>query len=235
VNVVSPSSGVSFIYYNYPNGAAFSPPSAVILPGGTSSPSVVVNKPGFYQCMIRDNNSQCTTTVNTTIVLNDILSQVGVLPTPPSCSTCCDGTLTFSVPASLANNFSVSASSGTINGNPPTSLSNLCYGSLYYTLYNTQNNCNLDGFIQIDGTVGLSEKVAHEKLIIYPNPSNGNFVIKNLVDTQAHIIITTLDGQLITNFKFKEMNDLCYLSGGVYILTIKTTGSVLRKKLIIDK
>lgn len=235
ITVTSYTQNITYLYYNYPYGASFSPLNSIQPPSGTTSSVVTVNYPGLYQCIVKDNYTQCTTTVNTTIVLNDVLSQVTLMPTPPSCSTCCDGSVAFSVPASLANNFSVSVSSGTINGNPPTSVSNLCYGMWNYTLYNTQNNCMLPGSLNINGTVGIKENLKDNEIVIYPNPSNGLLYLTAHDNETFSAKIISMDGREIIFTEVKDQMDLSGLPEGVYTIELKAKNQLARKKLIITK
>ncbi|HEY3430199.1 MAG TPA: T9SS type A sorting domain-containing protein, partial [Cyclobacteriaceae bacterium] len=81
-------------------------------------------------------------------------------------------------------------------------------------------------------TTGLPEE--EHPVVIYPNPSNGDFYLKGLVD---NIHILTITGQPVA-FTMEEQGDekkvnMATVSRGVYILTYRSGQKVYTEKLII--
>lgn len=78
-----------------------------------------------------------------------------------------------------------------------------------------------------DGTTKVNQ-VSDQRFIFYPNPSYGNFTIKNEDALEKEMYIMSLDGKLIQHLKIEPnavlIKDLSYLSSGLYLIRV-TTGS----------
>ena len=83
-----------------------------------------------------------------------------------------------------------------------------------------------------NGTGGLASTVASNssssnKILISPNPNNGNFTIQSKLEENAIITIFSLDGKKVFEDKLRELEESHQISvpnlqSGIYILTIVT-------------
>ncbi|MGZ4040143.1 MAG: T9SS type A sorting domain-containing protein [Bacteroidia bacterium] len=84
------------------------------------------------------------------------------------------------------------------------------------------------------GATGISEESVQSKTIIYPNPATDKFTIESTVEKQT-IQIFDLNGRnvLTQNTSGTTTIDASGLKEGVYSVSIKTSNSLINKKLII--
>lgn len=88
----------------------------------------------------------------------------------------------------------------------------------------------------LDLPLGTEEYQYAPSFSIYPNPSNGNFVLKAGAGADIRIIDET--GQTVRQFSLPESNSQLSVSGlanGIYILVAEKNGSVVTKKLIANR
>ena len=69
-------------------------------------------------------------------------------------------------------------------------------------------------------------------LNLYPNPTQGQFVIETQNFNAQSIIIYDEAGRQIKNTSFKTQTDISNLSSGVYFVEVKGTEGVLRKRVV---
>lgn len=85
----------------------------------------------------------------------------------------------------------------------------------------------------------LVEQTNLQSLLIYPNPTNGEFVIHTSLQGEVFCKIFTLDGRLIQTMSFKSQvhwNALKQLSKGIYVIEVDGThGEKQIRKLIISE
>jgi hypothetical protein len=233
IPIASPTNGLRYLMINFPAGTAVSNNSFLIPPGSASN-FVSVDKTGFFQCQVTNTVNGCSTIVDINVMAPGPLSQITLSPTPPTCSSCCDGSITFNIPSGF-NTYSVAANMGTLTGNPPTTLNNLCYGNLSYTIANTSNNCVLIGSLLIDGTVSLREFEREELFLIYPNPAQSFVFVKNLSGDVGSLRVSSVEGKMIQKCELKEQTSISGLSKGIYFIELSVGNSVQRKKLIVTE
>jgi len=100
-------------------------------------------------------------------------------------------------------------------------------------------NCDIGAYEYGSNVLSIKEIVEHKNnLVVYPNPSTGNFFIKVPKDDQSQrgsIQIFSLDGKLILS---KDLNDdttpLSLSIKGVYILKITIGDKLLSHKILIN-
>jgi len=119
----------------------------------------------------------------------------------------------------------------------PTTINN----TTTYTVTGTDaNGCSSFATIgvRVVACTGIGEIDKPEALVnIYPNPSNGNFVIQ--VKTQMHLSLVNELGQVIRELNFSEGNNYLLeihdLSNGIYFIKGLNEGSAIQNKIIVNK
>ncbi|HEX7412961.1 MAG TPA: T9SS type A sorting domain-containing protein, partial [Bacteroidia bacterium] len=98
--------------------------------------------------------------------------------------------------------------------------------------YNTSDTCNY-----FDHCGSIVQNKALEQINIYPNPSNGTFIIETNATTKQTIQIYDVNGKvvLMQTINAKATIDANRLSEGVYNISIINTEAVINKRLIIVK
>lgn len=95
------------------------------------------------------------------------------------------------------------------------------------------------GATEVQSIVSSTKRNVDPNIVdIYPNPSDGNFFVKNNYATNMEIIVCSIAGKIeYTGFinSVNEKLDLTFLQNGVYILYIKLDNSLCSKTLIINK
>ena len=92
-------------------------------------------------------------------------------------------------------------------------------GELYFYTNNPLDNPSFEG---------------NSAVVVYPNPSNGNFTIQvpdGFIGSNA--IIYNLFGQSIKAFSIDDANQNVNLEKGVYLLQIQKDNQVITKKIIV--
>ncbi|GAB4136512.1 MAG: hypothetical protein Fur0041_11030 [Bacteroidia bacterium] len=92
-------------------------------------------------------------------------------------------------------------------------------------------------------TIGITENTATAEMVLWPNPSNGNFTLfyKSANEDQIQITVTDVSGRIV----FKQMNavssgsnsfslDLGNAAKGVYTINIDSENGQIVRKLVID-
>lgn len=87
------------------------------------------------------------------------------------------------------------------------------------------------------GIVGENELISTQEFSIYPNPSNGFFVVESINQILLdRIEVYTIYGQKILNESFQKTQikevDLSQLSNGVYLVNIYSDSNVITKRII---
>jgi hypothetical protein len=228
---ITPTTGLRYYMSNYPPGTAFSN-NSITLPAGVTTNSVAVDMVGFFQCLVTNTVNGCYTVADITVTVADQIGGISFSPTPPSCSTCCDGSLAINPPSGFTT-YNVSASMGNVTGNPATAITNLCYGFLNYTVTNTANSCFYNGSMTIDGTVDVKEVENNKLFLLYPNPASSSVIIVNLSGKEGWVRILNIEGKEIQKEKLGNEIKINDLVAGVYFVEVNLDNSLFRKKLIV--
>lgn len=87
------------------------------------------------------------------------------------------------------------------------------------------------------GSVGIVDNEIYKQLNVYPNPAN-NFVTVANLPSNSTILITDITGKLIYTSKVAADNTVIgteNFRSGVYFISIESNGSVVNRKLVINK
>jgi hypothetical protein len=109
-------------------------------------------------------------------------------------------------------------------------------GGWYYVTVTDANGCSATDSIEVTITVGLSQ--LESKIHIYPNPSFGNYVLLDGVDTQLikRIELISIDSRNVVLQIIDHKIDLHGVDDGVYILRIFSDDELIhQEKLVIVK
>jgi hypothetical protein len=85
---------------------------------------------------------------------------------------------------------------------------------------------------------GIQEQKLEDNLTIYPNPTNGDFIIESHSSGNLQISIMDITGNLVLETSVKEGKTAInadHLSSGVYTICIKGNVGIINKKLVIVK
>jgi hypothetical protein len=112
----------------------------------------------------------------------------------------------------------------------------------YTVIVSDTNSCKNSTTLYVEIT-GIDE-VNDQSISVYPNPSNGNFIVELVQSENSAAIsidvVNTL-GQIIfsseekMSSQAKEEIELKSVSSGVYFIEIRTASDFVRKKIVIEK
>jgi hypothetical protein len=209
----SATPGATFIWFQNGN----------VIPGATSS-TYTANASGSYTATASNNACSSPVSNNTDVT-------VSVKPATPIISQ---------------NNFILTSSSNTNNqwyknGAIITGATNRIYNVTAngtYTLAVITNGCasNFSAQTTITNT-GIADEAATQKVVIYPNPSNGIFNLSVPENKNGKIQVTDLAGKLITAQEFtgnETKLDLQQSPKGIYLVRITTDGQSIIRRIIVE-
>jgi len=85
----------------------------------------------------------------------------------------------------------------------------------------------------MEGSTLSVDEFSSEDLVVYPNPSKGTVFIKNHKLNTTNVMIHTINGQRVFNFKKAENSiDISNLQTGTYILTLQQGHKIYQHKII---
>ena len=109
-----------------------------------------------------------------------------------------------------------------------------------YTITGTdQNGCVGTATISIKVSIcfGIDEQSKNFAVSIYPNPSNGNFVVKSPVNIKLGLFSET--GQLLQNFELSADNaykiQIDHLAKGIYFLRGNNGSERINEKIVVSE
>jgi hypothetical protein len=212
---------------------------------GQNPSQICYQTPGVYDVTLITTNANGMDTLT-------LLNYIIVNPTPP-----------FPIVTLSGNTLTSTAASGyqwQFNSVDIPGATNQSYDVLqsgYYTVSITdQNGCvsSTTTYILIEG---IGEANSHANVLIYPNPSNGNFMVEGLngqMVGEVQIQIHNTLGQIIFSSEekisgngYKKEIDLCRdampcVSAGIYLIEISVRNSsdiiqdlLMRRKIVITK
>ncbi len=211
-----------------------------LFPGGTPSSStdqnpidICYNTPGTYDVTLITTNSNGSDTLT-------LSNYINVYSTPAFPTITQNGyTLTSSPAASYQWQLNFTDIPGATNQSYT-----ITQTGYYTVIIGDSNGCvnSATQYVLIDG---ISENQNDNAIAIYPNPSNGNFMIEwvnGLPSEKISIEVLNTLGQkvfsseeeIFTPSFIKEIS-LKNISAGIYFLEIKSENIFLKKKIIISK
>jgi hypothetical protein len=205
------------------------PPPQSTLAG---SPIYNVYVQGIYSLTVQDSYNGCLKTG--TINVSDNSPFFTLQGMAPSSSVSCNGTVVISPTVNAG--YTVSVDMGTLTGTPQNTVTNLCYGTLHVCLTYTATGCKKCDSLMINGFTGVISNNAEDELLIYPNPSQNSFTIKN-IRSAVTIKLFSSDGKLLKqqNIQNEEKINISEFSEGIYLAEIKVDSGIVRKKLVIQR
>ena len=107
-----------------------------------------------------------------------------------------------------------------------------------YAVIVTENGCSDTSSCYNVTVVGISESINNPVLIVYPNPSVGNFQL--ISDSQLPLLLDVFDttGKLVaskSNVQSNSTINLSVLQNGIYYLRFVNDESSLTRQVIIQK
>ena len=188
---------------------------------------------GTYQVVITDSNS-CSETNSFQVVEPAPISLNGTI-TEPSTANSTDGAIQL-FPNGGMTPYTISWSHGDSSFNP----TNLSAGNYTVTLTD-DNNCQSIETFNLLGPVGINDIDLITNFTLFPNPTKSSFNVTASFSTtlKGEIELTNLLGQVLNRFSFnnsslKEEFDVSQLPTGIYLVTLKTEGGQLTKKLVVE-
>ena len=105
------------------------------------------------------------------------------------------------------------------------------------TIYRLANNSMVTVNV-INSATGINQLTSSNKQVtVYPNPSNGNFVIETSAITKQTLYIYDVNGRMVLTqtINGKTNIDLSSLPNGIYNISIISNESVVNKRVVIAK
>jgi hypothetical protein len=97
---------------------------------------------------------------------------------------------------------------------------------------------NYNGFVQCDVITNALDVSHNNDVVIFPNPNNGKFEIKeNALSNNSidKVSIYTLDGKSIFSCDgIPSVNSIPQLKQGVYIVSIKSNSGISNRKIVVN-
>ncbi|HYV90569.1 MAG TPA: PKD domain-containing protein [Chitinophagales bacterium] len=193
---------------------------------------ICYNTPGLYSVTLITTNAFGSDTLT-------LLNYITVFATPPFPAITQAGyTLTSTSAASYQWQFNSVDIPGATNQSYT-----VLQSGLYTVIVGDSNNCvnSANQYVLISGIAELSDA----NISIYPNPSDGNFMVElsnGLIAGQVSIDVVNSLGQKvfsieekITATDIKKEIDLSDVARGVYFIGIKTENEFVRKKILLTK
>jgi hypothetical protein len=121
-----------------------------------------------------------------------------------------------------------------------TGLGYVQHGSIpqgYYTKTLTGTLKNLSICDSIAHTTGINIPANTNNINIYPNPSNGNFIIESNSITKQTVQMYDINGRVVLTqtINGKTAIDASNLTGGVYTISIISDQCIVNRRIIITK
>lgn len=192
---------------------------------------------GNYSVTIEDNNG-CSAVSNINLIdTSNLVHIISVDTVSTSCNSCSDGTINLNLDT-LGTPYTFLWD----NGETTEDLINLIAGTYSVTITNA-NGCTLDTSFVISTSVGVEQIPSLINAKVYPNPSDGNFVVEFNSSLTEPIMIHIYNnlGQTIYTRKLEQMDlskiiqiELKDCSTGIYFLQLTSKQRYFTQRIIID-
>jgi len=211
-----------------------------IFPGGSPSFStdqnptnICYNTSGLFDVTLITTNANGTDT----LMLPDYIT---VYPTPPFPSITQVG---YTLTSSPANSYQWQFNAVDIPGATNQSYTILQTG--YYTVVVGDSNSCKNSFTVYVLISGINDVMGDANILIYPNPSDGHFIVElpngfiadeisiDVVNTLGQKVFSSTESRSVRNAHWKKQIDLSNVACGTYFIDIKTENEFVRKKILI--
>jgi len=156
-----------------------------------------------------------------------------VITTPPSCPSCCDGSITIDSLTGGCPPYSYTWS----NGSNMPAVYPICYDSTFTLTITDAGQCCPDTTfnLKIASPTNLNEyEILYNSFIVAPNPNNGSFTIDVGNIENATIEIYNISGQLILKEALLESITPINLKQnpkGIYFVKVETKNKAIVRKI----
>lgn len=119
---------------------------------------------------------------------------------------------------------------GTLTGKPRVMFAfemHHAWGNLFY----------LDN-VTLTGVTGIADSDKDDDLVVYPNPSTGQFTVQGSMLNEGHVEVLDVTGRKVFSRDLEQETmslDLTSQPNGIYFLQMKTEAGVKTEKLVISK
>lgn len=195
---------------------------------------------GSYTVTVTDANGCVMLSTSVTISEPTAIS-VNANATDVTCAGCTDGSL-----SAVASGGAAPYSYMWTPGNYATDVVYNVAAGTYTVVITDDNGCTATETVSVVDNNSSNptslENFNNEDMMVYPNPNNGEFVIrfKGAVQGNATIDILDIQGKLVYSFKDKVGNtisgtkvDVKYLSSGTYMVRVSVGGKVYNNRVVI--
>jgi hypothetical protein len=200
------------------------------LAGSPTNSSVPVNAPGVYNCTITP-SSGCKTVLSTTVANSGAIT---VSVTPGSTTICQGSSVNLTAMGATTYNWSGPALSSTtgsvVTANPMFSSSYVVAGST-----GTCSSSPVTINVNVTTCTGINElNQGVFGLNVYPNPANGEFVIRTSQELELNVVNEL--GQVVKEIELNRENKfetkVNDLNSGIYFITDRN-GRALKDKIVV--
>jgi type IX secretion system substrate protein/NHL repeat-containing protein len=170
-------------------------------------------------------------TATTSVIVNPLPT---VTATSNTTTLCSDSTAILQAQGASTYTWSTSATSPTVAVTPTVTTTYTVTGT---NVNGCVNTATLTQVVTSCNTTGINHLVRANQLNIYPNPSNGNFVIETGNDESQTLHVYDVTGKLVLSQAVAGITaiDASILNEGIYNLSIFNGTGVVNKRLIIEK
>lgn len=203
--------------------------------------STVSADAGTYTVTVTDANG-CVMLSTAVTITEPAAISLNASATDATCIGCTDGTLSVVATGGTAP-YSYLWTPGNYTSDE---VSNVAAGTYTVTITD-DNGCTASETVTVNENNGTNpgtslETYNNNDMMIYPNPNNGEFIIRFKAEVQGNATIDILDiqGKVVTSYKDKVGNtitgtkiDVKYLSSGTYIVRVNVEGKVYNNRVVI--
>lgn len=197
---------------------------------------------GTYTVTVTDANG-CAMLSSSVTISEPSAITLNATGTDATCVGCTDGTLNV-----VANGGVAPYTYMWTPGNYASDAVNNVGAGTYTVTITDDNGCTATGTVTINENNGSNPGTSLEAynnnadMMIYPNPNNGEFVIRFTGSVQGNATIDILDiqGKLVYSYKDKVGNsisgnkiDVKYLSAGTYMVRVNVEGKIYNNRIVI--
>jgi hypothetical protein len=198
---------------------------------GSSSTSIVVSPTvgTTYSVLVTDLSNGCSITLNQAIGVYALPAVSASSASSLICGPPFQQTVTITASGASTYTWNTTAISNSISVSPSV--------TTQYTVTGTDaNGCsNMTTFTQsVSACTGLEALgVQSSEIVVYPNPSNGNFTVKGLSNGMSVEIYNSIGQLIVKHETVSEIINVDGLSKGIYFVNVVENGKRIATKKVI--